>query len=77
MLAVGANAQGSVSGKVTSINGACFVLGPSIGIGLYEAQASLPYLTAGAVCAVMIGYCWATLRTAPPDAATAWGDPEV
>lgn len=66
-LAVGNAGQGSVAGKVTSINGACFVLGPSIGIGLYEAQHSLPYLTAGAACAVMVGYCWAALRTPEPD----------
>ncbi|RZM37225.1 MAG: MFS transporter [Sphingomonas sp.] len=63
-LAVGANAQGSVAGKVTSINGASFVLGPSIGVGLYEAQHSLPYLVAGAACVVLIGYAWVTLNEA-------------
>ncbi len=63
-LAVGASAQGSVAGKVTSINGASFVLGPSIGVGLYEAQHSLPYLVAGAACVVMIGYAWVSLRDA-------------
>ena len=61
-LAVGAEAQGSVAGKVTSVNGASFVLGPSIGVALYEAQHSLPYLTAGAACAVLIGYAWVALR---------------
>ncbi|MDB5677383.1 MFS transporter [Sphingomonas bacterium] len=61
-LAVGPEAQGSVAGKVTSINGASFVLGPSIGVGLYEAQHSLPYLTAGAACLVLVGYCWLVLR---------------
>lgn len=61
-LAVGPKAQGSVAGKVTSVNGASFVLGPSIGVGLYEAQHSLPYLTAGAACVVMIAYAWAALR---------------
>ena len=61
-LAVGSEGQGSVAGKVTSINGASFVLGPSIGVGLYEAQHSLPYLTAGAACVVMIGYAWVALR---------------
>jgi MFS family permease len=66
-LAVGADAQGSVAGKVTSINGASFVLGPSIGVALYDAQHSLPYLTAGAACLVMIAYAWATLRE-PADA---------
>ena len=61
-LAVGAQAQGSVAGKVTSVNGASFVLGPSIGVGLYEAQHALPYLTAGAACVVMIAYAWVALR---------------
>ena len=37
-LAVGQAAQGSVAGKITSVNGASFVLGPSIGVGLYEAS---------------------------------------
>ena len=64
-LAVGPAAQGSVAGKVTSVNGASFVLGPSIGVGLYETQHALPYLTAGAACVVMIGYCWAALRETP------------
>ena len=61
-LAVGAGAQGSVAGKVTSVNGASFVLGPSIGVGLYEAQHSLPYLTAGAGCVVLFVYCWYALK---------------
>ncbi len=61
-LAVGPEGQGSVAGKVTSVNGASFILGPSIGVGLYEAQHSLPYLTAAAACVVMIGYCWVALR---------------
>ncbi len=62
-LAVGPEAQGSVAGKVTSVNGASFVLGPSIGVGLYEAQHSLPYLVAGAACLVLVGYC--SLALAP------------
>jgi MFS family permease len=61
-LAVGPEAQGSVAGKVTSVNGASFVLGPSIGVGLYEAQHALPYLTAGVACVVMAVYAWAALR---------------
>ena len=64
-LAVGAAAQGSVAGKVTSINGASFVLGPSIGVGLYEAQHSLPYLTASAALIVLILYAWKALKTPP------------
>jgi hypothetical protein len=61
-LAVGPEGQGSVAGKVTSINGASFVLGPSIGVALYEAQHSLPYLTAGAACIILVGYCWLALN---------------
>ena len=53
-LAVGPAAQGSVAGKVTSINGASFVLGPSIGIALYEAWRPLPYLVAGGALALLV-----------------------
>ena len=55
-LAVGQAAQGSVAGKVTSVNGASFVLGPSIGIGLYEAWQPLPYLTAAAGLLALLAY---------------------
>jgi hypothetical protein len=51
-----------VAGKVTSINGASFVLGPSLGVGLYEFRHALPYLTAGAACLVLMGYCWVALK---------------
>ena len=61
-LAVGPEAQGAVAGKVTSVNGASFVLGPSIGVGLYEVNHALPYLIAGAVCTLLIGYAWRALR---------------
>ena len=61
-LAVGHNAQGSVAGKVTSVNGAAFVLGPSIGVGLYEVQHSLPYLLAGAAMLVLFAYARFALR---------------
>ena len=66
-LAVGAGAQGSVAGKITSINGASFVLGPSIGIGLYTWNHALPYLVAGAACAALLAYGWRRL-SAPPSA---------
>ena len=65
-LAVGHAAQGSVAGKVTSVNGAAFVLGPSIGVGLYEAQHSLPYLTAGAAMIVLFLYARHALREPSP-----------
>jgi MFS family permease len=65
-LAVGAEAQGSVAGKVTSINGAAFVLGPSIGVGLYELWRPLPYLTAAAALACLLVYGWLSLRPSDP-----------
>lgn len=55
-LAVGRALQGAVAGKVTAINGASFVLGPSIGVGLYEIWRPLPFLVASAVMAIMIPY---------------------
>ena len=61
-LAVGPEAQGSIAGKVTSINGASFVLGPSLGVGLYEVDHALPYITAGAACLLLLGYSWRVLR---------------
>lgn len=68
-LAVGPDAQGSVAGKVTSINGASFVLGPSVGVGLYGAQHSLPFLAAGAACLVLMAFCWIALSPRPSGAA--------
>jgi MFS family permease len=61
-LAVGPGAQGSVAGRVTSINGASFVLGPSIGVGLYEARHPLPYLVAGAACLLTLAFALRALR---------------
>ena len=61
-LAVGPEAQGSVAGKVTSINGASFVLGPSIGVALYGLAHPLPYLSAAAACLLLFAFCWAVLR---------------
>ena len=55
-LAVGADLQGTVAGRVTSVNGASFVLGPSIGVGLYEIWRPLPYLVAAAMCALLAIY---------------------
>ncbi|MFM9827569.1 MAG: MFS transporter [Sphingomonas sp.] len=64
-LAVGSAAQGSVAGKVTSVNGASFVLGPSIGVALYELYKPLPYLTAAAALVLMLGYAGRRLVDSP------------
>jgi hypothetical protein len=42
-LAVSRAEQGGVAGAVTAVNGACFILAPAIGIGLYELEPHLPY----------------------------------
>ena len=55
-LAVGQEFQGTIAGRVTSVNGASLVLGPSIGVGLYEIWRPLPYLVAATMCAILIGY---------------------
>lgn len=60
-LAVGAELQGTVAGRVTSVNGASFVLGPSIGVGLYEVWRPLPYLLAAVMCAVLLIYAFVQL----------------
>ncbi|GAA0725858.1 MFS transporter [Sphingomonas japonica] len=61
-LAVGPHAQGSVAGKITSVNGAAFVLGPSIGVGLYEVWRPLPYLVAAAALALLFVYALISLN---------------
>ncbi|MCC4256266.1 MULTISPECIES: MFS transporter [Sphingobium] len=56
-LAVREQEQGLVAGHVTAVNGLCFVLGPSIGIGLYQIGQPLPYLLCAGVMAGLAGYC--------------------
>ncbi len=61
-LAVGPELQGVVAGRVTSVNGAAFVLGPSIGVGLYELWRPLPYFVAAAACTVLALYAARALK---------------
>ncbi|NJC34223.1 MFS family permease [Sphingomonas jejuensis] len=68
-LAVGAEAQGSVAGRTTAINGAAFVLGPAIGVGLYELWRPLPYLVATAALVLVIGYALAQIKVPSSPAA--------
>jgi MFS family permease len=58
-LAVGRHEQGGVAGAVTAVNGACFILAPAIGIGLYELVPELPYWLAAAGLLALAGYAWA------------------
>ncbi|MBV8972827.1 MAG: MFS transporter [Sphingomonadaceae bacterium] len=55
-LMVGEAEQGAVAGAVTSVNGACFIVAPTIGIGLYEMGGSYPYWLGAAVQLVLLGY---------------------
>lgn len=60
-LAVDQDLQAAVAGRITSVNGASFILGPSIGVGLYELARPAPYLAAAAMCAVLLAYSLTTL----------------
>ncbi len=67
-LAVGRRLQGLVAGHVTAINGASFVLGPTIGVVLYEVAGPLPFLVAAGVMLLMIPYVLKRLTlTADPE----------
>ncbi len=67
-LAVDRHLQGAVAGRVTSVNGAAFVLGPSIGVGLYEIYQPLPYFLSSAMLALLIIYAMRALKPPPVDA---------
>jgi MFS family permease len=66
-LAVGRRLQGLVAGRVTSINGASFVLGPTLGVGMYQLWQPLPYLVSAILLALMIPYTMRALIV-PEDA---------
>jgi MFS family permease len=55
-LAVGRRLQGLVAGRVTSINGSSYVLGPTIGVLLYGIDGALPFLTAAVILCALIPY---------------------
>ncbi|MDQ2879242.1 MAG: MFS transporter, partial [Pseudomonadota bacterium] len=57
-LMVSEDEQGAVAGAVTAVNGACFIVAPTIGIGLYEIGGAYPYLLGAAVQAVLLGYAF-------------------
>lgn len=63
-LAVGHHEQGAVAGRTTSVNGAAFVLGPSIGVGLYSVWGPLPYFTSAAALFLLLPYLILRLKPA-------------
>jgi MFS family permease len=63
-LAVGRKLQGAVAGQVTSVNGSSFVLGPTIGVGLYEVWRPLPFAFSAIVLATLIPYVVLKLKDA-------------
>ncbi len=72
-LMVGDAEQGAVAGAVTAVSGACFIVAPTIGIGLYEMGGAYPYLAGAAVQVALLGYALFTpvlrreLGAAPAD----------
>jgi MFS family permease len=63
-LAVGRALQGAVAGRVTANNGAAFIIGPALGVALYEGWHPLPYLVAAAMCLVALTYAWRAIARA-------------
>ncbi len=61
-LAVGRPEQGGVAGAVTAINGSCFILGPAVGIGLYQLSPTLPYFLGAGALAGLLVYTYASPR---------------
>ena len=57
-LAVDRSEQGGVAGAVTAVNGACFILAPAIGIGLYELKPELPYWLSAIGLMALAAYAW-------------------
>jgi MFS family permease len=61
-LAVDRSLQGSVAGRVTSVNGASFVLGPSIGVALYQLWQPLPYFLSSAILIALVVYALTRIK---------------
>lgn len=62
-LAVGRDLQGAVAGRVTANNGAAFIVGPTLGVLLYEASKPLPFLVAALGALLTFGYALRAIRT--------------
>ncbi|MCH8685774.1 MFS transporter [Pedomonas mirosovicensis] len=55
-LAVPLEEQGRIAGAVAAINGACFILAPAVGVGLYQLGQAAPYALGALMMAAMVAY---------------------
>ena len=69
-LAVGRELQGAVAGRVTAVNGGSLIIGPSLGIGLYELSRPLPYWFAAVALAATIIYTLVRIPSPSADEAS-------
>ncbi|MFZ1743727.1 MAG: MFS transporter [Pontixanthobacter sp.] len=60
-LAVTRAEQGQVSGIVASLNGACYIFAPAIGVWLYGHHELIGFSTIGALCLLVLALGWKTL----------------
>ena len=67
-LSVGADEQNAVAGKVTSVNGLPYLLGPPLGVALYGAGWVLPFLLVGVVMLGLAAWAAVSLRPYRPSA---------
>ena len=63
-LAVSHDEQGKVAGATTAVNGSCFILAPSVGIGLYQLDGALPYWLSALGLLGLALYAWLQPRLA-------------
>lgn len=66
-LAVSRGEQGGVAGMVASINGAAYIIAPSVGVLLYKWHDWAAFGTIMALCAYVCGWGWSSLKNAQPN----------
>lgn len=65
-LAVSRGEQGGVAGMVASINGAAYIIAPSVGVLLYKWHDWAAFGTIMALCAYVCGWGWSSLKNTQP-----------
>ena len=55
-LSVGQEDQGAAAGTVTAVNGANFIVAPTVGVALYQFHQPLPYILSAVLLAVILVY---------------------